>query len=320
MNLFWFKAVIAVILIMALVPLIACVDDNDTNDVETVTPGELPTTSGESTVNPIKENEDTTPIRIISLAPSNTETLFALGLENSIVGVTEYCDYPPEAHEKEQIGGFNTVDMERVVALDPDLIVAANIHKAELVPELERRGFNVITIDPGTLEEVLDAIMTLGEATDTLEVASKLVSDMQDRIDTVANTVKLIGEEEKPGVFYITFHDPIWTLGHDTITHELIENAGGINVFASTDGHFKTNLETVIGHNPDVILASTGHGDAQDAPLEWAQTDDRLRVVAARDTGRVYQVDANSVTRPGPRIVDGLELIAQLIHPEIFAE
>ena len=290
----WVNIVISLVLILALVPLVACIKTSD---------------EGRKT-----------PQRIISLAPSNTEILFALGLADNIVGVTDYCNFPPEAKKKERIGGFSTVDLEKVISLSPDLVLAADIHAQTVVPELERRGITVRTLAPKTLAEVLAGIALVAVFTDKAEEASQLVTEMEWRIKAVAEKVELLPEDEKPSVFYLTWHDPLWTLGTGTITHELIQKAGGINIFADLDGHKTTNLETIIARNPRVIIACTGHGSAKDSPVRWAETEDRLREIDARKNSRVYQVDADLVTRPSPRIVDGLELLAKFIHPEIFGE
>lgn len=143
---------------------------------------------------------------------------------------------------------------------------------------------------------------------------------MRARLESVTNKVASLTEDQYPSVFYVTWHDPIWTLGKGSLTHELIETAGGVNVFADGDGNMETDLETVVWKNPQVILASTGHGAADDSPVTWANTESRLAEIDARQNGRIYEVDSDLVTRPGPRIIDGLELIARCIHPEIFDE
>ena len=273
------------------------------------------------TVSEYSQSSDTHKLQtLVSLAPSNTEILFALGLEERIVGVTEYCDYPSEAQQIAQVGGFSTVDMEKILELDPDLIFAANMHKETEVPELERRGFDVITLIPETIDEVLANIIAVGDVTGTQDKAASLVRDLQARINLITGKLTNLTEEEKPGVFYVTWHDPLWTLGKGTITHELIELAGGINIAADIEGHGQTDLETLIWRNPQVILASSGHGSGEDAPISWARNEERLEEVDARTNGNIYQVDSDLVTRPGPRIIDGLELIAELIHPELFGE
>lgn len=304
MKRFWFNALVAMVSVVMIANLGACNNDNETDN----TPVEIP-----------EETAEVDSLRVVSLAPSNTEILFALGLGDNLVGVTEYCDYPPEAQEITFIGGFNTVDMEKIIELHPDLILAANIHKDTDAAELERRGFSVITLAPETLDDIIDGVSQIGEVTGTEEKALALTEELRDRVKAITDKTADLAEE-KPRVLYITWHDPIWTLGQGTITHELIELAGGINVVADIDGHGKTDLETIIAKNPQIILASTGHGSAEDSPVTWAQTEDRLEHVDARLNDRIYQVDSDLVTRPGPRIVDGLEIFAELIHPQLFGE
>lgn len=260
------------------------------------------------------------PQRIVSLAPSNTEILFALGLEDRIVGVTTYCDYPPEASEKAKIGGFSTPDIEKILSLNPDLVVAANIHREAVVPELKRRGLRVILVSPRTVEEVLGAIAQIGEATGQKDEAIQLASEIRGRIQKVTDRLAFLPPERRPTVLYITWHDPLWTLGSNTLTGELIALAGGVNLFADASGDFQTDLEAVLARNPQVILASTGHGSAGDSPFSWALAESKLEGTDARRDGRVYEVDANVMTRPGPRIAEGVETLARLLHPEEFGE
>jgi iron complex transport system substrate-binding protein len=261
------------------------------------------------------------PEKIISLAPSNTEILYALGLEERLVGVTEYCDYPEAAKEKPKIGGFSTVDIERVVEIQPDLILAANIHEAEVTPQLERLGLTVLAIDSKTVEEVLESIKLVGRATGKEEAAAQLTAEMEKRIKAVTDKTALLPETQRPRVFYILWHDPLMTAGRETRIHELIEKAGGINIARDLAGEYpKPSLEAVIMANPQVIIAGSGHGTGQDVPVQFALTEPRLTEVEARQKGRIYEIDSDLTSRPGPRIVDGLEKLAEFIHPELFKE
>lgn len=297
----WFTILLVAILAGAWVPLTGCGEDSSDSGAKT-------------------DGAADEPQRIVSLAPSNTEILFALGLEERIVGVTTYCDYPPEAAGKAKIGGFSTPDIEKILSLDPDLVVAANIHKDAVVPELERRGLRVILISPRTVEEALAAMTELGAVTGQRDEALRLTSEIRARIENVSDRLAALGPEQRPRVFYITWHDPLWTLGSDTLTGELMALAGGVNLFADAHGDFQTDLEAVLARNPQVILASTGHGAAGDSPYSWALSEPKLAGTDARREGRVYEVDANVMTRPGPRIAEGVETLARLIHPEIFME
>ncbi|OGO00577.1 MAG: hypothetical protein A2Y90_01700, partial [Chloroflexi bacterium RBG_13_52_12] len=179
---------------------------------------------------------DIIPQRIVSLAPSNTEILFALGLGDRVVGVTDYCDYPPEAREKTHIGGYWTPDVETIVSLAPDLVVAQSLHEAEVIPQLEKYGITAVVMEPTTLDEVLEAITLVGKITAKTKEASKLVKDMQSRIDRVTNKTRNLPSSQRPGVFYITWHDPLITVGSSNLGDDLINKAGGVNIFHALEG------------------------------------------------------------------------------------
>ena len=259
------------------------------------------------------------PERIISLAPSNTEILFALGLRDKVVGVTDFCDYPEAAQEKPKIGGFSTPNIEEVVALSPDLILAAQRHEAEIIPALEGRGLTVFAVDPRNLDEILEAITLVGEITGQEEEASQLVTEMSNRIKAVNDKTDNLPEAQRLRVFYMTWDDPLMTAGGDTWHEELIVKAGGINIFQDlTGGHVSVSLETVIRDNPQVIITGAGMGTGGDKPLQFALNATRLAGVDARINNRVYAISTNLSGRAGPRIVEALELFAKCVHPEIF--
>jgi len=258
------------------------------------------------------------PQRIISLSPSNTEVLFALGLGDKVVGVTEFCDYPPEALEKEKIGGFSTPDIEKIISLQPDLILAGSIRAKEVTPAMEGRDLTVFALAPENLEGILEDIRMVGKITGEENEASKLVAQMGARIKSITDETNNL--DNGPGVFYITWHDPLWTVGSGTVIDELLEKAGGVNIFQDITGHKMVNPAEVIARNPEVIIACSRHGEAEDKPFEWAETEPWLEGTVARKNNRVYQIDADLVSRDGPRIVDALEWFAYFIHPEIFSK
>ena len=261
------------------------------------------------------------PATIVSLSPANTEIVFALGLEGSLVGVTEYCDYPEAAEDKPKIGGYSTVDIEKVVEIQPDLILASNIHEEEVIPELERLGLTVIDLSPDTIDEVLESIIMVGKITGKRDEALQLVDEMRSRIKAVADRTASLTDTQRPRVFYVVWHDPITTVSSITRIHELIVNAGGINIARDlTDDYPTISLEAVIQANPQVIVATSGHGSGANSPFEFASTEPRLKDIDARINSRVYQIDANLFSRPGPRIVDALEEMARMTHPEIFGD
>ncbi len=263
---------------------------------------------------------DRIPERIVSLAPSNTEILFALGLGDKVVAVTDYCDYPPEAQAKPKIGGFSTPNIEKVVALSPDLILATSIHEKRIIPALEGKGLNIFTLDPKNLDEVLESIVLVGKVTGTSEEASQLITEMRNRIKAVTDKTDNLPQIQRPRVFYITWHDPLKTPGSGTRHDELIRMAGGTNIARDLTGYAAISLEAVIEANPQVIIAGVGMGSGEDLPFQYVKTEPRLRNVDARINNRIYSMDVDLAGRPGPRQIDALEELAEFIHPELFSK
>ena len=258
------------------------------------------------------------PQRIVSLAPSNTEILFALGLGDRVVGVTEFCNYPEEAKTKPKIGGFSTVDIEKVVYLEPDLVLAAEIHSKTVIPALEKLGLTVLALAPVSLDEVTGNITLVGRVTGQDKVASKLVDDLRRRIEAVANKTQDLALDQRPRVLYLTWHDPLWTAGKDTLADEIITKAGGQNIAYDLSGDKVIDLETVLHRNPQVIIAAVGMGAGEDLTWQYVTTEPRLKNTEALLNNRVYKIDGDLIHRPAPRIVDALEQVAQFIHPGIF--
>lgn len=258
------------------------------------------------------------PQRIISLAPSNTEILFALGLGDKVVGVTQYCDYPEAAKSKPRVAGYSTPALEKVVSLEPDLILADAIHEKTVLPALEKQGLTVIVMSAKSLNTVLQDITLVGQIMGKSKAAARLVDGLSDRIEAVTAKTRNLTPEERPKVLHVIWHDPIWTMGSETFIDDLIQKAGGVNIFAD---EFKksrvVSMEAVVDRNPQVILVS-GMGTTQNLIYNSIKSDPRLDRVEAIVKERIYQLDGDLVERSGPRIVEGLEQVAKLIHPEIF--
>ncbi len=250
-----------------------------------------------------------TPQRIVSLAPSNTEILFALGLGDKVVGVTDYCDYPPEALNKTKVGGYANPDIEKIVALNPDLVLVAYGTPMDVINNLVGLGLTVYGIKTTDLDDLLNDIRRVGEITDKEVEAQALTSAMESRIQAVTNQTEEL--EQRPRVFYIVWHDPLWTAGSGTFINELIEKAGGVNIFGNVTGYPMVSIEDVLARDPEIIIASEWSYD-------WAMNATELATTNASQSGRIYTCDDNLVQRPGPRLVEGLEWFAHFIHPEIF--
>jgi len=261
---------------------------------------------------------DQTPQRIISLAPSNTEILFALGLGDKVVGVTEYCNYPEAATAKPKVGGFSTVDIEKVVSLEPDLVLATRIHGKTVIPALEEVGLTVCALAPDSIDGVLNGIALVGTITGQHKQASQLVDSLRTRVEEVASKTRNLAPDQRPTVLYLTWHNPLMTAGTGTLADDLIDKAGGQNIAYDISGDKAIDLETVVHRDPQVIIASVGMGTGEDLPWQYAKTEPRLENTQALVNRRVYMIDGDIVHRPGPRITDALDLMAQFIHPEIF--
>ncbi|MCK4722709.1 MAG: cobalamin-binding protein [Dehalococcoidia bacterium] len=258
------------------------------------------------------------PQRIISLAPSNTEILFALGLEDSIVGVTQYCSYPEAAKSKPRVAGYSTPDIEKVIYMQPDLVLTASIHEKTVLPALENAGLTVIAMSAISLDNVLEDITLVGYITGKSKTAAQLVDGLRARIEAVTAKTESLTPEERRKVLYVCWYDPITTMGSETFIDDLIQKAGGVNIFAEEFEKTRVvSLEEIIGRNPQVIVVS-GMGVAATRTYNSIKTESRLSGVDAIVEGHIYEIDGNLIERSGPRIVDGLELVAKFIHPEIF--
>jgi iron complex transport system substrate-binding protein len=259
------------------------------------------------------------PQRIISLSPAHTEILFALGLGDRIVGVSDYSDYPPEAKTKPNIGSYDAPNIEKIIAAEPDLVLATEEHMTE-VTELESHGITVVALNPKTVREVLDTIEMIGKITGQDKQATSLVANLKQRMNAIAEKTSKLTAEQKPRVFYIIWSDPIWTAGSGTFHDELIRMAGGINIASDLTGYADISLEAVIAANPQVMIAGVGMGTDNDVTLLFAQTEARLKDTDARVNGKVFSVNMDIVSRPGPRIVDALEELLKIIHPELISQ
>lgn len=250
------------------------------------------------------------PQRIVSLAPSNTEILFALGLGDRVVGVTDYCNYPREAQEKPKVGGYSTVSVERVIALRPDLVIAAYGNGRELIENLRSYGIPVICLHPSNLEDVLDNILLVGTATGAGENATRLAGDLRQRIHDVET--ETVGSDFHPRVAHIIWSDPIYVSGNGTFQDELIRVAGGRNAFSHVEGWKNVGIEDFISADPEVLIVNTGSGmgGGEDAIARYFRNEPRFAEVAAIRDNRIYLVDSDTVDRAGPRIVDALEQFA----------
>jgi iron complex transport system substrate-binding protein len=244
------------------------------------------------------------PERIISLAPSVTETLFALGLGGKVVGVTTYCDYPPEAKSKVNIGDTQRPSLEKIVALKPDLVIASTSSQLEsFVRNLEEARIPIYVSNPRNLEETLQSIQAIGDIAGASEKAQVLSAALRARIEGVR--LRTAGRE-KPKVFMVLGAEPLITVGGKTFINDLISRAGGLSISADESSDYpQYSFETAIARRPGIIFLQAGDD----------KLPERLKQTPAALQGRVYHLDDDLLLRPGPRIVDALEQLAEKIHP-----
>jgi len=257
-----------------------------------------------------------TPQRIVSLAPSNTEILFAVGAGKQVVGRDSFSDYPPEAKSLKDIGGsMGKYDTEAIVALHPDLVLAGEINTPELVNSLQQLGLTVYYLpNPTTLEGMFANLEMVGQLTGHSSAAVTLVNSLKKRVAAV--DAKIIPLNYAPTVYYeLDATDPTkpYTAGPGTFVDLLIARAGGVNIGKGlTSSWAQISLEQLVVSNPSIIiLGDSAYGTTPDALKQrsgWSG-------LAAIKNGQVYPFDDNLVSRPGPRLVDGLEALAKLLHP-----
>ena len=255
------------------------------------------------------------PARVIALAPSITEIIYDLGQEERLVGVTQYSTYPPEAESLPRVGSYVRLDIEKIVALKPDLCFATKDgNPKHIVDKIVSLGIPVYVINPRNLQQIMDTITRLGSLLHSEQAAAGLVSDMAKRIGQVQAHVKKGGH--RPRVFFQIDAEPLFSAGTDTFIHELIELAGGINTTAGEVSYPRYSWEDIIGLQPDIVLISSMAGGL--APEYLLNSWKKWNLLSAVKNDRIFVVDAELFDRPTPRLIDGLELIAAIIHPELF--
>jgi len=254
------------------------------------------------------------PMRIISLAPSITEMIYFLGLGDRLVGVTQFSYFPKDARKKPKVGVYTDINVEKVITLNPDLVIAtADGNRREDVEMLEQAGIPVYVVNPRKVNQVLDTIEKLGEACGLTNRAKKLVMHLRERVKRV---VKAVRNKGRPLVLLVINVRPLMSVNQSTIHHDLIQLAGGRNMTGDQPITYpKLSMEEVIRKGPDVIIISSMErgGKFEIARKEWFQ----WPKLPAVSKGRVHLIDSDLIDRSAPRIVSGLEEMARLIHPEI---
>ncbi len=255
------------------------------------------------------------PQRIVSVAPNVTEILFALGLGDRLVGVSTFCQYPPEALKIEKIGGYINPSLERIVALRPDLVVGiAEGDLRTFVDKLAALKIPVYISNPRDALEVLTSIRKIGEVTFAQEPARKIVRSMEEKIRSIRDKVQ---GRPRPRVLHILDFNPLISAGKGTFVDDLIRLGGGRNVAETATGKYpRFSMEEVLVQDPEVILLASMK--SQDPLVKQRRSWERWKTISAVKQGRIYVLDSDLIHRPSPRMVEGLEQVARAIHPEAF--
>jgi iron complex transport system substrate-binding protein len=257
------------------------------------------------------------PTRVIALAPSITEVIYDLDQEKRLVGATQYSTHPSEAKSLPRVGSYVRLDIEKIVALRPDLCVAIKDgNPKHIIDKIVSLGIPVYVIDPRSLLQIMDTITRLGDLLHAERAAADLVDDMEKRIERVQTLVG--GARSKPRVFFQIDAEPLFSAGNNTFIHELIELAGGINTAAGENPYPRYSWEDILVLQPEIVLISSMAGglDPEDLVKTWRKWDQ----LSAVNNDKVFVVDADLFDRPTSRLVDGLEVIAGIIHPEVFGD
>ncbi len=257
--------------------------------------------------------------RIISLSPSVTESLFAIGAGGQMVGRTDYCNYPEEALALPSVGGFDaaTLSMESIIALEPDLVIGGSVYQADVIKSLQEAGIPAFVSQPANLAGIIDALTLFGKITGHVDEAASVASEMQARVDAVKNVVATIPADQRPTVFYEVWHEPLMSANNKTVVGELIDLAGGVNLFAELPDEYPTvSVEQIVEVDPQFIIGPSSHADQMTAEIIGGR--EGWGNLGAVKNNAIYIVDGDIVSRYSPRVVEVLDEFAKILHPDLF--
>ncbi|TCW42284.1 iron complex transport system substrate-binding protein [Thermohydrogenium kirishiense] len=251
------------------------------------------------------------PKRIVSLSPSTTELIYAIGAGKDVVGVTNYDDYPPEVKSVAKVGGYEGPNIEAILAQKPDIVFASNLSGKDQMETLQKSGIPVVVLEAQNINQIYDSIKILGEIIGNVEKGNEIINKMKDKIKEINYKVK---DLPKVNVFYVVDTNGNWTAGKGTFIDELITLAGGNNVASDANGWAQYSMEKLMQKNPDVIITSQHATNANNIKNMPGYKDTK----AAKD-GKIFIISNDDIiTKPSNRIVLGLEEIAKDLHPEAF--
>ncbi len=258
------------------------------------------------------------PQRIISLAPNITETLFALGLGEKVVGVTRYCDFPEDALQKEKIGGMVDPNLEKIIALKADLIIGFRGNPLATIERLRNLNLPVFVLDTGTtIESTLSIVNKIGTVTHAEKRAELFIHSLRERYEKILAALRSVKQE--PKVFLSLHGTGLWTCGQESFLNDLINKARGVNIAGTIPRKWLNyNREHLIHENPEVIIILSKSKQDFLKTKKWIKSEAHLEGTKAVDADRIYFLDENLATRQGPRLIEALEELARLLHPQCF--
>jgi cobalamin transport system substrate-binding protein len=256
-------------------------------------------------------------MRIVSLAPSLTETIYALGLQDRLVGDTDYCDYPPDAQRKQKVGGAINPSLEEIAHLRPDVVlVTRHLNTLDTVHSLDALGISSYATDPRNVDEIVASAKKLGEVLGAPEAGAALAEGLQRRLDVLRQK---IGALPPRRVLFVVWTDPLISIGKDTFIADALRRAGAISIIDSKQDWPQVNLEEVAHLQPEVLVFADSHSQTTLQHFDVLATRPAWRILSAvRD--RKFTIISEAVNRPAPRIVTAIEELAQKLHPELFVE
>ena len=256
-------------------------------------------------------------MRIVSLAPSLTETVYALGLQDHLVGDTDYCDYPPEAQKKQKVGGAINPSLEEIAHLRPDVVlVTRHLNTLDTVHSLDALGISSYATDPRNVDEIVASAKRLGEVLGAPEAGVVLAEDLQRRLDVLRQK---IGALPPRRVLFVVWTEPLISIGKDTFIADALRRAGAVSIIDSKQDWPQVNLEEVAHLQPEVLVFADSHSETTAQHLDVLATRPAWRILnAVRD--RNFAVISEAVNRPAPRIVTAIEELAEKLHPQAFVE
>lgn len=255
---------------------------------------------------------ETEPQRVISIAPSITEIIYAINAQEKLVGRTDFCDYPEDVSDVESIGSLTDPSIEKIMEINPDIVIASTHFKEDVLKKLDELGIKVLVLyGPESFEGVYETIEKVGTILNREEEAKTVVNEMKDKVEYVTSRVE---GREKPTVYYVIGYGEFgdFTATGETFISKMIEMAGGINVAKDAQG-WKYSIEKLLEKDPDIIICSKYF----DTKTGIENTNGYSQLTAVKE-GRLFEIDNNKLDRQGTRLAYGLEELAKLIHPDAF--